>query len=420
MDREQIKKRLSQAVERLLIVFKWTLFSVVTGLLLGVIGALFARGLSWVTGFRLSHPQILFVLPVGAVLIRLLYRVSQNEKDGGTNLVLSAIQTQDDIPLRMAPLIFISTIFSHLVGASVGREGAALQLGGSIGNSIGKLCRLSDTDKKTMIMVGMSGVFSALFGTPIAASVFSMEVVSVGIMHYAALLPCVLASFVARAVAVRLGAGAELIDLGTIPAFTWDGALRIALLSMLCGLVATLFCLSLRHGGKLAAKVIPNVYLRAFLLGCILLILSLLVGDQTYNGAGMDHIHQCIEGNCRPFGFLIKILFTVLSISAGYKGGEIVPSFFIGASFGSLFGVLAGFSPALCTACGMAGVFCGVTNCPISTFLICCELFGFEAAPYYLLAIAFAYLLSGYSSLYSTQIIVYSKYKSNFINRFTK
>ena len=419
MDRDQIRQKLGHNGTRLLSVIKWTVFSHLLGLFLGVMGAGFYHGIAFVTNLRLAHPRFLLLLPAGAVLIRFLYRLLHYEEDGGTNLVLSAIHAKDDIPLRMAPLIFISTILSHLSGASVGREGAALQFGGSIGNFVGKLFHFNETDKKTMIMVGMSAVFSALFGTPIGAAVFSMEVVSVGIMHYAALMPCAIASVVARQVAAKLGAPNAAFSIGTIPEFTADGAWRIVIVGICCGLVAALFCLSLHKGGELAERFLPNRYIRALVLGLIVLGLSLLIPDQTYNGAGVDYINACIAGNDRPLGFLVKILFTVLSITAGYKGGEIVPSFFIGASLGCTLGGLIGFSPSFCAAVGMGALFCGVTNCPVTSVLICCELFGFAGAPYYMLAIAFSYLLSGYYGLYTSQTIVYSKYRSNYINKET-
>ena len=422
MDKELLKHKLQHNKERSITTLKWIVFSLVVGLILGAIGAVFYHGIKDVTAFRMRHPYVLFLLPVGAVIIHFLYHICRYDNDGGTNLVLSAIQSDDDIPKRMGFLIFISTIFSHFVGASVGREGAALQLGGSIGNNIGKLFRFNETDKKTMIMVGMSAVFSSLFGTPLAAAIFPMEVVSVGIMHYAALVPCVIASFVARGVGIFLGAPSAGFELADIPAFGVINGVEAAILAILCGLVSILFCISLRTTEHYGKKWFKNPYLRAFIGGSLILGLTLLIGmdKQTYNGAGVDLIQDCIEGNAHHFAFLIKIVFTAICISAGYKGGEIVPSFFIGASFGSAFGALIGFSPSLCAAIGMGAVFCGVTNSPISAFLICIELFGMDGAPYYLLAIALSYMVSGYYGLYSSQKIVYSKYKSNFINKNTK
>ncbi len=163
-----------------------------------------------------------------------------------------------------------------------------------------------------------------------------------------------------------------------------------------------------------------NPYVRVFVGGCIVIVLTLLVGNQNYNGTGVNIIAQCIDGTVRPEAFLLKMIFTAATLGAGYKGGEIVPSFFTGAAFGCLFGNLLGFSPALCTAVGMAAVFCGVTNCPITSLLISFELFGYDGMPYFLLAVAFSYMLSGYFGLYHSQKIIYSKYKTNYINKKTE
>jgi H+/Cl- antiporter ClcA len=167
-------------------------------------------------------------------------------------------------------------------------------------------------------------------------------------------------------------------------------------------------------------RFLKNPYLRIFVAGLIVIALTLLVGDQTYNGAGMNVIERFFEGEVIPFAFLLKIVFTAATLGAGFKGGEIVPSFFTGAAFGCLFGSLAGFSPTLCTAIGMIGVFCGVTNCPISSLLIAFELFGYDAMPYFLLTVAFSYMFSGYYGLYHSQKIMYSKYKTHYINRKTR
>ncbi|MCR4798769.1 MAG: chloride channel protein [Lachnospiraceae bacterium] len=419
MNKQTFLHKLNHNKERFITTVKWVVFSFVVGILLGGIGAAFYHGIRLATAYRMAHGWVLYLLPFGAVAIALLYHLFRYDDDGGTNLVLSAIHSGDNIPKRMSVLIFISTIISHFCGASVGREGAALQLGGSMGNTVGKLFRFNETDNKTMIMVGMSAVFSALFGTPMAAAVFSMEVVSVGIMHYAALVPCVIASFVARGVASALGAPSPHYTVESIPAFGLVTGIKATLLAVLCALVSILFCVCLHQTEAWSAKHLKNRYFRGFLGGSIVLLLTLLVGHQTYNGAGVDFIEDCLRGDTEPPAFLLKIIFTSICIAAGYKGGEIVPSFFIGASFGCLFGDLIGFSPSLCAAIGMGALFCGVTNSPITSLLICLELFGYEGAMYYLLAIAFSYMVSGYYGLYRSQKIVYSKYKSNYINKRT-
>ena len=398
---------------------RWILFAILSGVIIGFVGTAFYYGMQSVTNLRHLHPWLIFLLPGGGLAIVGLYHLLHDEKDTGTNLVLSAIHSGNNIPLRMAPLIFVSTLITHLFGGSAGREGAALQLGGSIGNSLGKLLRIDDKDQHIMIMCGMSASFSALFGTPMAAAIFSMEVVSVGIMHYSALVPCVLASLISHGIAGKFGIIPEKFHLGTLPAFTLKSAILIGILAVLCALISIIFCIMLHESERLYKHYFKNPYLRAVVGGCIVIALTMLVGNQDYNGTGMNIIEQCMSGQVFPLAFLLKMIFTAATLGAGYKGGEIVPSLFIGATFGCLFGNLIGLSPALCAAVGMGAVFCGVTNSPITSLLICFELFGFGGMPYYLIAIALSYMLSGYYGLYSSQKIIYSKYKTEYINRKT-
>ena len=356
-----IKHKIKHNAHRALVSVKWVIFAILVGGIVGLCGTAFYFCLTFVTVLRGQNPWLLYLLPVGGLIIVGAYHLLRDEKDTGTNLVISAIHSDDELPLRMAPLIFISTLITHLFGGSAGREGAALQMGGSIGNAIGKFFRFDDKDKHVMIMCGMSAAFSALFGTPMAA----------------------------------------------------------AILPVLCALVSIVFCVLLHKSEEIYRKLFQNPYIRIFAGGCIVVILTMLVGNQNYNGTGIGIIQMCIDGTVRPEAFLLKMIFTALTLGAGYKGGEIVPSFFTGAAFGCLFGTLTGISPTLCTAVGMTAVFCGVTNCPITSLLISFELFGYDGMPYFLLATAFSYMLSGYFGLYRSQKIVYSKYKTSYINKTT-
>ncbi len=414
-----IKNGVLHVLSRIGVLMKWVLFALLSGLLLGLVGSLFYYCMKYATDARETYPWLLFFLPVGGLLIVGAYRILHNEKDSGTNLVLSAIQSGEQIPLKMAPSIFIATVLTHLFGGSAGREGAALQLGGSIGNTLGRQFRFDEKDQHIMIMCGMSAAFSALFGTPMAAAVFSMEVVSVGIMHYSALVPCVISSLTAHGVALWLGIVPEQFPVSLIPDFTVKTAVQTALLAVLCAGVSVLFCIALHTFEHLYQKFFKNPYLRVAAGGIFVILLTLLVRNQDYNGAGMAVIGRCFENEVVPYAFLLKMLFTAVTLGAGFKGGEIVPSFFIGATFGCLMGNLMGLSPSLTAAIGMGAVFCGVTNCPITSLLICFELFGFEGMPYFLLSVAISYMLSGYYGLYRSQKIVYSKYKTEFINRKT-
>ena len=385
----------------------------------GGVGAAFAWGMTAVTNLRTQHPWLLLLLPVSGLAIVALYRACHFEKDSGTNTVLAMIHAEKEIPARMAPLIFISTMLTHLCGGSSGREGAALQIGGSLGNLLGRVMRLQPDDRRVLVMCGMSAAFSALFGTPMAAAILPMEMVSVGVMYYIALVPCVISSLVAHGIAYSFGVSNEMFIIRSIPKFGIITSIEISVLAILCALVSILFCVLLHKSEDLYKRFFTNPYIRVIAGGCIIIVLTLLVGNQDYNGTGINIIEHCINGTVRPEAFLLKMIFTALTLGAGYKGGEIVPSFFTGAAFGCLFGNLLGFSPTLCTAVGMTAVFCGVTNCPITSLLISFELFGYDGMPYFLLATALSYMLSGYFGLYRSQKIVYSKYKTNYINKAT-
>lgn len=415
----ETKETMKHTLRRFANSVKWVVFAVIVGAAVGLCGTAFSVLLTHATDLRLQHPWLLLLLPAGGLLIVGLYQLLRDQNDTGTNLVISAIHSGDHLPFRMAPLIFLSTLITHLFGGSAGREGAALQMGGSLGNTIGRIFRFDEKDRHVMIMCGMSAAFSALFGTPMAAAIFPLEVVSVGVMYYMALVPCVISSLVARGIADSFGVANEMFPVTSIPKFTVLTAVEISALAVLCALVSILFCVALHRTEELYRKIFKNAYLRVAAGGCLIVLLTALVGNQSYNGTGITIIAQCIDGTVRPEAFLLKMVFTALTLGAGYKGGEIVPTFFTGAAFGCLFGNLLGFSPTLCTAVGMSSMFCGVTNCPISSLLISFELFGYEGMPYFLLAVAFSYMLSGYFGLYRSQKIMYSKYKTNYINRFT-
>ena len=407
-------------LSHLRLLIRWIFLALVAGVVAGGVGAAFAWGMNAVTNLRTQHPWLLLLFPVSGLAIVALYRACHFEKDSGTNTVLAMIHAEKEIPARMAPLIFISTMLTHLCGGSSGREGAALQIGGSLGNLLGRVMRLQPDDRRVLVMCGMSAAFSAVFGTPLAAVFFALEVGSVGIIYYAALVPCVTASFCADAIAKFFRVESESYPL--IVSTEWSVAplAATALLGILCAGLSVLFCISLHETGCLLKKKIPNAYLRIAVVGVVLVILGLLPGNSDYLGAGMPILIRALSGKVVWYAFLMKLLFTVLTMAAGFKGGEIVPSFFIGATFGCLYGSILHLSPSMFAALGMIAVFCGVTNCPLTSLLIAFELFGMEAMPYFLICIAVSYMLSGYYGLYHSQRIVYSKYKPKYVNRKTR
>ncbi len=413
-----MKKFVEICAGRVWLLVRWLVLAGITGAVLGILGGLFGRSITAVTVFRGNHPWMLYLLPLAGLGIVAMYRLDPYKT--GTNRVLEGIQSNTYIPLRTAPLIAASTVITHAFGASAGREGAALQLGGSIGGTIGKWLKMDDYDHKIMIMCGMSAGFSALFGTPLTATVFAMEVVSVGIMQYAALVPCSVAALTAKGFAEFLGAHGEHFALPAVTAFDWRSAGLTVLLALCCAAVSILFCVVLHYTEHLYKKWIPDEWLRITAGGCLVILMTKLLGTTDYLGAGMDVIELAMEGKVMAAAFLVKMVFTAVSLGSGFRGGEIVPTLFVGATFGCLFGQVTGLSPSLAAACGMASVFCGVTNCPVSSLLLSFELFGFECMPFFLLSVSIAYLESGYYGLYHSQKILYSKTKLKFINTYTK
>ena len=410
----QLKTNLRTGYEHCKAFIKWAILASITGLVVGAFSTLFSKLMTWATDFRMKNSIIIAFLPLAGLLIVFLYHLFHMEKDKGTNKVISTVNADDSegIPFQMAPLIIIATVLTHLFGGSAGREGAALQLGGSLGHKIGELLHLDEEDKKVIVMSGMSAAFSALFGTPMAAAIFPIEMVCVGSFYYVALVPCVLASLIASNFAASMGINPEAFTITFIPEMTILNAGKVILLGLLCGAVSVLFCLAMHTASDLYGKYIKNPYLRVLAGGAIIVVLTFILQTTDYNGAGIPVIDKAMEGEVVPYAFLLKILFTAITLGAGFKGGEIVPSFFIGSTFGCLMGQLLGISPSLCAALGLIGVFCGATNCPLSSMFISFELFGFDGGAYFLIVAAISYMISGYSSLYHNQKIVYSKYKA--------
>lgn len=399
---------------------KWLLLAIITGYIVGGISSLFSYVLTKVTTYRETHLWVFLLMPIAGVIIVFLYQ-HIGKDDGGANQVFSTVRSKDDVPLRSAPLIFISTAITHFVGGSAGREGAAIQLGGSIGNQLGRWMKLDEEDRHVIVMCGMSAAFSALFGTPMAAAIFAMEVVSVGVMYYTALVPCVVSALIATNFAAGLGIHPEVFHVTNIPKLTIITGTKMGMIAIACAIISVVFCVTLKHTGIFFHKKLKNRYLRVIFASAAIILITAALHTTDYMGAGIPVITEAIEhGRTDYFAFFWKIVLTALTMKAGFKGGEIVPSFFIGATLGCVLGNFLGISPSLCAAAGMVAVFCGVTNCPITSILIAFELFGFEGVSFYLIAVSISYAASGYYSLYKDQTIVYSKYKAKYVNRRTR
>lgn len=392
---------------------KWLVLAVLVGVPCGLVGTAFHLSVDFVTELRGEYPWLLFGMPLAGLAIVALYKATQSV-GVGTNDIIEAVQSGKKLRLWLVPAIFCSTVLTQLVGGSGGREGAALQMGGAIGYRVGNLIRLSDHDRRTATLCGMAAFFSALFGTPLAATVFALTVVDVGITFYGAFLPGFAAALVAYGVSLGCGVPPTRFAV-TAPAFDWSLAVRVALLGIACAWVTILFCNVLHFMEHLMSDWLPNLWARTAVGGTMLLVFSLLIGQGRYNGTGLSLIVAAVEqGEALPLDFLAKICFTALTLASCFKGGEVVPSFCIGATFGCVVGPLLGIPAGFAAALGLAGVFCGATNCLLATVLLAIELFGADGLLYFAIVCGMSYALSGYAGLYSSQTILTDKLSSEY------
>ena len=390
---------------------KWTFFSLIVGAVGGGVGALFSHLISYVTDVRMNNDWLLYLLPLGGVVIAFIYRILKVEQQG-TNQVFEAIRSEKQVPFSLAPAITIGAGITHLLGGSAGKEGAALQLGGSIASVVGKIFRADEKDRHILTISGMAAVFAAVFGTPMGAAVFAVEVVSVGYVSLSALYPSFASALVAYLVAVRLGVHPERFNVDVIPEISPMYLGEVLALAVVVALVSIVFCLAMKHSHKAFERYIANPYIRAVVGGVMVIALTFAVGSRDYNGSSIHIIEGIFHGEeVSKWAFMFKIIFTAVTIGSGFKGGEIVPTLFIGATLGFTMADVLGMPVAFCAAVGMVALFASVTNCPIATVFLAAELFGAEGLLYYALAIFVAFVLSGYFSLYTGQKIVFSKIK---------
>ena len=403
---------LKEPLEYLKAFAKWLAISLGVGLVVGVLGSIFHMSVEYATEMRGEYPFLVYFLPIGGLVIVAVYHRFKGNEHINTNLVLEAVRDNSKIPLIMVPLIYIGTCITHLFGGSAGREGAALQLGGSLGYNIGRLLKLKNSDMRVIIMAGMGSAFAAFFGTPLTAAVFSLEVVSVGMFNYAGFLPCIVSSLTAFGVSRLFGITPVHFALADVSAFNAGNAVRVAVLAVLCALVCILFCRVMEKSDDVMEKLFHNAYVRVAAGGLVIILLTVILGTNDYNGAGMHVIERAMAGEARFYDFALKLLFTAITLGAGFKGGEIVPAFFVGSTFGCAVSGLLGLSPSFGAAIGFVSLFCGVVNCPVASLLLAVEVFGTEGLLLFAICCGVSYMMSGYCGLYRSQQILYSKLES--------
>ena len=399
----------------LLALFRWTLLAVCTGVLCGGIGTLFHLAVEWVTEQRTEHVWLLWLLPAAGIAITALYKAT-GCVGKGTNDVLRAVQDGSSVTPWLVPAIFLGTVLTHLCGGSAGREGAALQMGGSIGWNLGTLLRLKDHDRRTATISGMAAFFSALFGTPLAAACFAMMVEDVGLTFTAAFVPAFTSALIAYGCSLVFGIAPTHFAL-TAPELNVHTALLVILLGVACAAVSRLFCYTLHFMEHTVPKLLPNPWVRVFAGGVLVIGFSYLFGVGRYNGAGMSVIIAAVEqGQALPWDFLCKIFLTALTLACGFKGGEVVPSFFVGATFGCVVGPLLGLPAGFAAAVGLVSIFCGATNALIPSILLAFELFSGAGLELIALGCGICYMLSGHHGLYSSQTFVTNKLRSEYMS----
>ena len=391
------------------ILYKWGLLGLLMGVIGGLLGALFHHALHFVTHIRTENSWLIFLLPVGGLLTVGLYMLLFKGRNRGTNEIIDAVLNGQSVNPLIAPGIFVATSITHLFGGSAGREGAALQIGGSVASFMGRLLKLKENERTVLVMSGLASVFAGLFGTPLTATLFTMEFASVGTIFSPALLPCYLAAFTASQVSALLGVHAETAVLENILQITPLSGVQLLVLAILVGLLGVLMCFTFHKAEHLAHHAIKNPWLRIAIGGAVITALTLLIGDHRYNGAGMDMALKAVEGHADWYDFILKMAFTAITLAAGFKGGEIVPTFCIGATFGCLMGGLLGMDPGIAAALGLVGLFCCATNSPITAMILSIEMFGSGNIYAFALVCIVSYVISGNWGLYSSQIIRFSK-----------
>ena len=412
---ESFSRAARSAREMARMLLRWLVLALPIGLLCGGIGTAFHLAVEAVTELRGAHGWLLWLLPAAGLAIVALYKGTKCEGIG-TNNVIRAVQSGEAVSPLLVPAIFFGTVLTHLCGGSAGREGAALQMGGSIGYNIAKLFHFPDHDRRTATVCGMAAFFSALFGTPLAAACFAMMVEDVGLTFTSAFVPAFTSALIAYGCSLAFGIAPTHFAL-TAPELNVRTALLVILLGVACAAVSRLFCYTLHFMEHTVPKLLPNPWVRVFAGGVLVVGFSYLFDVGRYNGAGMSVITAAVEqGQALPWDFLCKIFLTALTLACGFKGGEVVPSFFVGATFGCVVGPLLGLPAEFAAAVGLVSIFCGATNVLIPSILLGFELFSGAGLELIALGCGICYMLSGHHGLYSSQTFVTNKLRSEYMS----
>lgn len=384
---------------------KWLLALSMIGSGAGSLAAFFLKSLSVVTGVREANRWLILFLPLCGILVSWLYQRFGKNANRGNNLIIEQANGGDEpVPWQMIPLTLFGTVATHLFGGSVGREGTAVQMGGALAEYIGKLCRISVSNRRLLMMCGISGGFSAVFGTPLAGALFSIEVLVIGKLATKGLIPSLITALIANRVALLWGVKHTHYAMGSIPQTSVRLVMLIILFGCLFGLVSRLFSRSIVWLKALYARLIPNSLWRIGIGASMVLVLVVVFQSTRYLGLSLPLLADAFNGNQHPWDFLNKLIFTVFSLGAGFQGGEVTPLFEIGATLGSSLAQLTNLPVAFIAALGFIAVFAGATNTPFACFVMGIELFGSQGAVWLLLVSVMSCLSSGSRGIYSSQV----------------
>jgi H+/Cl- antiporter ClcA len=421
MNRQIVRKYIAtiEQIPLFIYLLKWLCLALLVGVLAGSASAFFLVSLDWATNWREDNLWIIVFLPIGGLIIGLTYHYLGSNVVKGNNQLLEEFHSpRQVIPLRMAPLVLFGTIATHFFGGSAGREGTAVQMGGAIADQFTKWFKLNNTDRKVLIVMGISAGFASVFGTPLAGAIFALEVLIIGRMRYEAILPSFLVAVIADYTCRTWNVSHMHYSIPFVPEMTPLNFVWTILVGIIFGLTALLFSKSTHFWTNFFKSNINYPPLRPLIGGVFVALAVYLLGTTKYIGLGIPTIFESFSENQNSYDFLLKILFTSFTLGAGFKGGEVTPLFFVGATLGN---ILVWFVPlpiALLAGMGFVAVFAGATNTPTACTIMGIELFGIESGVYIGLACVVSYLFSGHTGIYASQIIgspkhlIYGNYKS--------